>query len=377
MLNEENARKLLTDLLSIHSVNGLDREADAAEYLRSYFISHGIAADIQEIDGKRANVIAFLPGRTPGRSMIWNGHLDTVPYGDPEKWHTDPAVPTEKDGRIYARGASDMKSGLAAMVYALCNLEERPAFDIQFIGTCDEEKNGMGAETVLRDGLMADAGFLLVGEPTAMRLGTAQKGCLWLEMNVEGRTSHGAYPQNGANAVEYGMAAAEALRSYVCGFQHPLLGSSTAQVTRIEGGVANNMTPDRCRLVMDIRMTPPLDREMVLCAAETVLEKIRQEKPQIGIRFEVLNHRRAIEVSPEHPVVSSLRKEIIRAGYEGSQTGISFFTDASILDRMGEKDICLFGPGDPDLAHQPDEYVPVSRYLDAIRILQAFAMQQI
>lgn len=365
--------ELLKRLLEIPSVNSRDNEGNVAEYLTRYFSDHGIQAEVQKMDETHANVIAFVPGKKQERTVIWNGHLDTVPYGELQEWATNPSKAVEKDGRIYARGASDMKSGLAAMVYALCHLDQEPACNIQFLGTCDEEKGGLGAEMVLKEGKMSDGQWILVGEPTGMKLGVAQKGCLWLEISARGVTSHGAYPQEGANAVYGASEIGAQIKAYVEQSAHPLLGSSTAQITMIEGGVANNMTPDRCRAVMDIRMVPGMTREMVLGKAREALEKLKEKDSRFEADFTVLNDRRAIEISSSHPMVKLLGKELREAGYEEADLGINFFTDGSVLDRNGERDILLFGPGEPSMAHKPNEYVEIEKYEAAIRILQKFA----
>ena len=137
-----NALELLKQILEIPSVNSQDNEGAVAEFLADFFKELGVQAEVQKIDDTHANVIAFVPGKNRERTMIWNGHLDTVPYGSLKEWQTDPAKTKELDGKLYARGSSDMKSGLAAMAYALCHLDGEPACNIQFLGTCDEEKGG-------------------------------------------------------------------------------------------------------------------------------------------------------------------------------------------------------------------------------------------
>lgn len=371
---ENKALDLLKTLLEIPSVNSRDQENRVAEYLADYFQKHGVEAQVQHLDETHANVLAYIPGSDSGRRMIWNGHLDTVPYGSLEEWETDPAAAVQKDDKLFARGASDMKSGLAAMVYALCHTPKPPAYDIQFIGTCDEEKNGLGASAVLKDKMM-DAEYLLVGEPTDMRLGVAQKGCLWLEIRAKGRTSHGAYPQEGINAVDYGVRLASGLKAYAESFTSSVLGASTAQITMIQGGVAPNMTPDACSIRMDIRMVPGLTKEMMLGKARELLLKEQEREAGFTAEFAVLNDRRAIEIDSQDWLPSSLRRILRSHGYEGSNIGINFFTDASVLDRAGEKKILLFGPGEPSMAHKPNEYVSVKKYEDAIRVLQELMQQ--
>lgn len=373
---EDKALDLLKALLEIPSVNSKDRESRVAEYLAEYFQDHGIEAQVQYLDDTHGNVLAYVPGASSDRRMIWNGHLDTVPYGSLEEWETDPAVAVQKNDKLFARGASDMKSGLAAMVYALCHTPEPPAYGIQFIGTCDEEKNGLGASAVLKHGML-EAEYLLVGEPTDMRLGTAQKGCLWLEIRTKGKTSHGAYPQEGINAVDYGLELASGIKTYVQGFTSRLLGASTAQITMIQGGVAMNMTPDECSIRMDIRMVPGLTKEMVLARAREQLGRMQEKAPGLLAEFTVLNDRRAIEIDSEDWLPASLGRILESHGYEGSEIGINFFTDASVLDRIGEKKILLFGPGEPSMAHKPNECVSIQKYKDAIQVLLELMQEQI
>ncbi len=372
---DSEALELLKTLLEIPSVNSRDNERTMAEYLAHYFLKHGIWAEVQEIDDKHANVLAFVPGKNSEKTMIWNGHLDTVPYGELRDWDTNPAQVMEKEGKIYARGAADMKSGLGAMVYALCHLQQEPACNIQFLGTCDEEKNGLGAEMTLRDKKMADGKWILVGEPTGMKLGIAQKGCLWLEILARGLASHGAYPEAGVNAIFCAVEIGKKTKAFVEQFSHPLLGRSTAQITMIEGGIANNMTPDRCRLVMDIRMTPGITSEKILNKASELLLEMQQKDFRYEADFQVLNDRRPIEIAPSNHMTVALGKNLREFGYQEEYLGVNFFTDGSVLDRKGERDILLFGPGDPFMAHKPNEYVEIAKYEDAIRILEKFAIE--
>ncbi len=378
----EEAVRLLKKLLAIPSVNGRDDEGKAAEFLCDYLKGAGIPARVQRLDERHANVVAVLEGGDSEHPLIWNGHLDTVPYGNLEEWHMDPAVPEEKDGFLYGRGASDMKSGLAAMVYALCTVSRsgrRPARTVRFLGTCDEEKGGLGARAILRDGLMIPGAELLVGEPTGCRLGVAQKGCLWLEIQAAGKTSHGAYPEQGINAVEQAVALAMELKAYVERFSHPILGVSTVQITEISGGIAPNMTPDACRLLLDIRMTPGLTGAMVTEQARK-LEEIRRRAAagRFQAEFRIQNERRAIEISDSHPMTRSLREAMQAAGLSIEQTGINYFTDASILvGEDPEAAVLLFGPGEPDLAHKPDERVSLELYGKAIEILTRFLQPEV
>ena len=145
--------EFLKQLLSIPSVNGVDDEREIANFIAEYLKDCKVNVSVREIDQRHANVVAVLGGKSKEK-VVWNGHLDTVPYGKLSQWNTDPAVPAKKNGCIYARGASDMKSGLAAMVYALGNMKQRgyiPEKTIYFLGTCDEEKGGLGAKEAVKE----------------------------------------------------------------------------------------------------------------------------------------------------------------------------------------------------------------------------------
>lgn len=170
------------------------------------------------------------------------------------------------------------------------------------------------------------------------------------------------------------MSIAEEICSFVNNYKHNILGISTAQITMIEGGVAPNMTADECRVVMDIRMVPGLTSDTVIKYAKDILTQKKEAESELDIEFCSLNDRRAIEIDSNDKMVSELREIARRYGYAEGDTGVNFFTDASILDRYDEKKILLFGPGEPSMAHQSNEYVSIRKYEDAIQILSELMM---
>jgi len=371
---QEEALRLLKDLLAIPSVNGSEGERAIAEYIFQLLHKHQITAELQEIDDHRANVIAFLEGEQAGRTVIWNGHLDTVPYGNLDEWQTEPSVPIEAGERLYARGASDMKSGLAAMIYALLTLKKsgiKPKYSIRFLGTCDEEKGGMGAEKILELEIMKDAQALMIGEPTDCRIGVAQKGCIWLELIVHGKTSHGAYPEEGINAIQYGFEAAKQLQDFLVQYKHPILGASTAQITLINGGIAPNMTPDHCTLLMDIRIVPNLSLPIVRKELELICMRLKEATDQkIAIDYHIRNNRIPIEIASCNEWVTKFKDTLCEKGLPAYEIGINYFTDASILAKdQPDLPVLLFGPGEPNMAHKPNEWVAIDKYYQSIEVL--------
>lgn len=368
------ALQLLKELLAIPSVNGINDERLIARFIYHLLLKNQITAELQEIDEHHTNVIAFMEGEEKDKTVIWNGHLDTVSYGNLNEWKTEPAVPTEVRNMLFARGASDMKSGLAAMIYALIAFKKQgiqPINNICFIGTCDEEKGGLGASKILERDIMNDADVLIIGEPTDCRLGVAQKGCIWLELIVYGKTSHGAYPGEGMNAIQYGYEAAYQLIKYLEQYHHPILGGTTAQITMIEGGISPNMTPDLCRLLMDIRIVPNLGLQTVIHELESICIRLKEEtENRIAFDYHIQNHRIPIEISSENDWVIKFRDVLLEKSLKANEIGINYFTDASILvkDRPNLP-VLLFGPGEPNMAHKPNERVLIEKYYQSIDVL--------
>lgn len=364
---------LLKEILAIPSVNGADNEGAVAEFIANYLKEKHIDAFVQQIDETHANIIAKLEGKS-SETVVWNGHLDTVPYGSTEEWNTDPSIPVEKNGRIYARGASDMKSGLAAMVYLLGEIGEsgeKPEQTILFLGTCDEEKSGLGAEKILEEIDLSSGSLLLIGEPTGCKLGVAQKGCIWAQLNISGKTSHGAYPEEGYNAVEYGMKIVCRIKKWVTEYEHRVLGTATAQVTMIQGGIAPNMTPDFAEILLDIRTVPGISAEDVEKKIKKICwEEVEETNGEVKFEVRIKNARRAIEIAEEERWLKEFKAYLKQNGAETEEIGINYFTDASILTKKeSEIPVLLFGPGEPRLAHKPNEFVELEKYEKYIEIL--------
>lgn len=368
-----DAEKLLYDILSIPSVNGKDDEGKVAEYVAEVLSEAGLETELIRIDEKHANVIATLEGDASDEIIVWNGHIDTVPYGDLANWDTDPRTPVLKDGRVYVRGASDMKSGIAAMTYALASYKKsgkKVPRTIVFIADCDEERGGLGSSHAAENSWPSNARELLLGEPTGLDLGIAQKGCLWLEMKCYGKASHGAYPEQGVNAIEKGFQLAASLKSYIQGFSHSVLGQSTAQITEISGGTAPNMTADFCRFLMDIRMVPGLTKDMVTAKAAALADEITAQTDGLfKTEFNVMNSKRAIEADVNHDFVKKLVEVLREKGAEPKFLGINYFTDAANLVKEGNDiPVVLFGPGEADLCHKPNECLVLEKYHKAIEV---------
>ncbi|MBR1561421.1 MAG: M20 family metallopeptidase [Clostridia bacterium] len=363
-------KKLLYDMLDIDTQNPPGNERVLAGYIRDYLADTPCEVTIQDVAEGRANVVARLRGRTPGHGVVLNGHLDTVPNG--MGWATDPQRAVERDGRVYARGASDMKSGLAAM---LCAFRERaltgvqPEHDILFLGTCDEESGGLGAKAAAEAGLLEGMDAVFIGEPTDLGLGLAAKGCLWLKLTAAGKTSHGAYPERGVNAIDGLYGFTRVLKQAVEGGSHPLLGAATATLTVVGGGVKANMVPDRAEAVMDVRTLPGADHAALVERARALAAAWCAERPGLAIDIMVTNDRMPVETRPGSPYAQKMDAVWQRQhGRPMKPAGTAFFSDASVFLRYADCDVVQFGPGESDQAHTPNESASLKACDDALAL---------
>ncbi len=237
--------ELLRDLVRVDTTNPPGHELAAAELLARWLGAHGIDCRVDEFEPGRANLFAEVRATKPGRSIMFNTHLDVVPSGD--DWSHAPFAGDLADGRVWGRGSADAKGSLAAMAVTLAAFAgNRDAFAgaVQLTAVADEEAKSRGARHLVAQGCRPDA--VVVGEPTDLRLMAAHKGSLRPVVEVVGRSAHSALPEHGINAVE-GMARLlsrlGALRDRLAARRHPLVGSPTVVPVLIQGGEAPNMVP--------------------------------------------------------------------------------------------------------------------------------------
>ena len=185
-------------------------------------------------------------------------------------------------------------------------------------------------------------------------------------------TSHGAYPDEGINAVEYGMDIAREFKEIIGSHSHGILGTATVQVTKIQGGIAPNMTPDRAEIFMDVRTVPGMEPEDVVKMLEDVCSRRFKRCPgRGGYHYNVVNQRRAIEIEGSHPWVAEFDEVLKQMGLSTQRVGINYFTDASILTEYNHSmPVLLLGPGEPSLCHKPNEYVELEKYSKYVYIMK-------
>jgi succinyl-diaminopimelate desuccinylase len=376
-VDRDGVVQLLRELVRAPSVNG--DEAGPARIVAERLAAGGIKAHLDEVAPGRPNVLAEL-GEGAGPTLLWNAHLDTVPVGNVTAWTADPFGAEVREGRIYGRGASDDKGGVAVMAAAALAVARtggvRGRLRLAFV--MGEETGHIGTRAALQRGLTAD--LAVVGEWSgSARIGVGYRGALWLTLETRGRTAHGSRPARGLNAID--MMTEQVLprlKAMPMAFtRNPifLIQEPTWNVGTIAGGVATNVVADHCRATVDLRIVPGQDPEAVLQQIRACVQDLRYPGGEpAGVEVGVLNAIGPFHTPSDTPVVATLAGSIedlfgVAATYVG-KTGVS---DANVLAHEGRIPSVAYGPGNPS-GHEPDEYVDTS---ELIRCAQALAVSAV
>ncbi|MFD4930795.1 M20 family metallopeptidase [Peribacillus butanolivorans] len=378
LIDESKSVRFLQSLIQVNSVNPQGNEKRVAEVIQTYLKSSNLQVELDDLGNDRANLFVTYPNvKSDDRYLVYSGHFDTVPTGKVE-WEYDPFSGKLIDNKVFGRGATDMKSGVAAMVLALECIERAGVQlngKLQFVGTAGEEVDGYGAKKVVEKGQIDKATALVVSEPSENELYTSHKGCLWLEIITYGKTAHGSMPDQGINAITAMNELMNRLHTYEFEYSpHPLLGYPTINIGTIEGGVKTNVVPDQCNLTLDIRTVPGQDNDSILHDIENMIKEI-SEKSQSTYQIKVINRMDSVSTNEFDDFVKlAVQTGKNHVNLDLRPSGVNYYTDASVYWPHLRIPTIIIGPGNPRLAHQPDEYVEIDKFLESIRYFIALAI---
>jgi acetylornithine deacetylase len=352
---------LLKRLVAANSINpslvpGAPGEAEVAEVVRLALVDAGLDVVVQEVAPGRPNVVGVLEGREPGPTVMLCGHIDTVGV----EGMADPFVPRVEGGRLYGRGAQDMKGGVAAMVAAAALLlrDGWSRGRLVVAAVADEEHMSLGAEAVARE-WVADAA--IVTEPTDLTMAIGHKGFVWLEVETRGRAAHGSRPAEGRDAIAHMgrvLVALEALdRDLQSRPAAPFQGTGSLHASIIRGGRELSVYPDHCVLEIERRTVAGEDEETARRDVDAILRRLSAEDAAFDGRARVVAGRPPHCLDADHPLARAVSAALADAGRSGESGGMSFWTDAAILSAAGTPSL-LFGPGGAGL-HSVEEYVNI------------------
>ena len=365
-------RALTRDLLRYNTINPPGMERACARHLGALLEAAGFRVAYHEFAESRTSLIAEIGGKDAKPPICFTGHIDTVPLGA-AKWTKD-AFAGETDGdRVYGRGSTDMKSGIAAFVTAALELAPQLAKGpgLVLVITAGEEVGCEGARYLADRKLLGRAGAIVVAEPTANYPYIGHKGLAWFEIETQGVTAHGSMPEVGDNAIlKMARVIGELERFRFPVEKHAVMGAPTMNVGTIHGGLNTNSVPDRATITVDTRTVPGIDHVHLCHSLESLLGAYHA-------------HVRKIVDTP--PLYTEPANEWVQEVFEvcaplldGRPTPktITFSTDGADLKRgFGGVPAVILGPGEPKLAHQTDEWCSLKRIEQSVDLFKTLMLR--
>ncbi|USS91341.1 ArgE/DapE family deacylase [Fructilactobacillus carniphilus] len=368
-MNSKERIKLLSDLVAIQSVN--NHEAEVAEYLKMVFRRHQIPAQIINYQPGRANLVVEIGHGHP--ITVFSGHADVVdPGGD---WSTPPFVLTEKNRKLYGRGACDMKSALAAMVIAMLDLHEQAdpfPGTVRFLLTVGEEVGEYGAEQLTNEGYMKDVDALIIGEPTGYEICYAHKGSLDVQITAMGTIAHSSMPQLGNNALQNLLDLIEVINHQIqtVSATDPAMGDFLFNFTVLNGGTQVNSIPGTAGVSLNARTIDEFDNAAVLNILRTAIAQLEQQDSKYNFDLNVLMDLPPVDGHAENQLVQR-GQEVGQAvtGQTITTFGGTYTTDAAkfLVNKSQDFPFMIFGPGNQSL-HSSNEYIEKSMYFNFVDI---------
>ncbi|WP_139691688.1 ArgE/DapE family deacylase [Sporolactobacillus terrae] len=378
--NENNGQKIVKQKLS--ELNFLIDEFEVDdEKIRKF-----PGANLGHKNVARPNIVGRLKGTGGGKSLILNGHIDTMPYGNKAQWKYDPLSGMINKNEIYGLGATDMKGSLAAMILAAEMIRK---FDIKLKGdliiqsVVDEEGGGNGTMACVERGYSADGA--IVGEPTQLHLQTAHMGFLFHEITVIGKSLHSSQLWEGVNAIDKSLKIYQALkeleRNWLMTRKHPLLPGPTINLGVIEGGVAGSVVPNLCTMKTCLHFHPELNeskettRDRVVDEVARTIELAVESDPWLKInqpKVSIYQEGFAFETPLDHPLVQKMKHTLDDVLENTIIEGMPAGCDARTLASFGNTPTIILGCGNPQQCHCIDEALPIDEFLKLIEIYVQF-----
>lgn len=360
----EEVISLAQKLISFDTSAPEGNENGIAMYTGGFLTGNGFEVRYDQLSPGRLSLIAEKGITQKIPALVFSGHLDTVPVGE-NPWTEDPFAGTVRDGKIFGRGSSDMKCGVAAMICAAVMefRETSPPGGIRLIFTAGEEPGCHGAGHLTGSGLdMGTAGAVVVGEPTSNISYLGHKGALYLRMSATGKTAHSSMPELGDNALYKVARAIGRIEKFRFDAEQDVLhGHPTINVGMVSGGKNLNSVPGYAEFTVDIRSTRKTGHQ-------ELLERLSGEMGN-DITIEKLVDLNPVSTSEQSPFAMLVDKLCNRQGTNGRSRSLPYMTDGAVLQQLyGGIPTIILGPGEPSQAHQKDEFCTIEEIRESVEI---------
>ena len=377
MIERAKIESLIAALVRIESINpdlveGGSGEEKIARFVADYLTRAGLESAFRVCAPAsaqmpcRANAVGILKGRGGGRSLMLNGHLDTVGVAGMH----EPFSGRVEGGRLYGRGAQDMKGGIAAALIAIESLANGPALkgDVVFAGVADEEFESKGTRALLEN-VRTDAAVVM--EPTGLEVVTAHKGFVWAQVHTLGRAAHGSRPEEGLDAIAFMgrvLGKIEALEGELRRHPHPRLGPGSVHASTISGGQELSSYPAESQLRIERRLLPGEDAQTFERELGEILSGLSSADKSFRAELKMGYSAQALETPLEARIVRTLMASATKIIGPRAKLGAqSYWTDAAFLSQAGISSV-LFGPGGSGL-HSAEEFVLVDEVAQCSEVL--------
>ena len=365
-MQESRVLSLLKDLVATNSENPPGREDAVAKVLRNHMEAHGISC-VSVGSSKRPNLI-FSSHEGQRGPLVMHGHMDTVPIGKLENWSHDPFGSGVVGGRLYGRGACDMKGPVAALAETLIIYsEDRHTQPLLLLTTSDEESGCSGAEEVAKSDELVGVRYGVCAEPTDLQILVGEKGLFWSRVVATGKSAHGSRPEEGVNAITACLDAIDVLISEEYPFEEDrFLGRPTMNVGLIQGGIKVNVVPDACEAQLDMRVVKGQTPELLL---RRMNERLKRSGLSDRVKVEYIHGKPAVLTPPDSIIVETAIDIVERVlGVRPALGTATYGTDCSVLQPKNGILNIICGPGSIEQAHQPDEYIRLDQLYKSVEI---------
>jgi len=363
---------LLSALVGINSINStLSRgpgESEIAQFIQQHLAGLKLKVEMHTIAPGRCNLVALIPGIRRSKSLLLNGHLDTVGV----EGMADPFTLRQQGDKLYGRGAYDMKGSLAVMLLLAEHLARHPPpEDVWLVFTADEEDKSIGMEHFVASrlpGMSPAPEAAIILEPTELQIGTCHKGFAWHEIEISGKAAHGSRPAEGVDAILPLKAALEQLSCIQAELlarpPDPLLGHATLHAAMISGGSELSMISARSKLQWERRTLPAEPHQKLDAELDRVIQAVRAQPGNHAVSGRIFFARNPYRVADDANIVKHLQK----AAPQSERVGLSFWADSGLLGTTGI-DCVLFGPVGHG-AHATDEWVSLKSLVRIYEVLK-------